>query len=87
MMMNPLIATNYVMNLSMLIDYLLKPYYIARAYWKYLFMPKYEGAEIRMEICKVCDFYKGGICTACGCILKVKTNDETQKCPEDLWPE
>ena len=53
-----------------------------------------KRANMRMRICKDCEFYSKGICKECGCILKAKTRcmfplDSEGKsiggCPEHKW--
>jgi len=39
----------------------------------------------RIDICKECDKYENGICTECGCILKVKAFLEAMSCPIGKW--
>lgn len=44
-----------------------------------------ELAEKRMEVCKTCDQYTGGFCSACFCFLKIKTKWVSSKCPLEKW--
>lgn len=41
--------------------------------------------ETRREICATCEFAKLGICTKCGCVLKMKTQFVAAKCPIGKW--
>jgi len=42
-------------------------------------------AKQRITICKNCEHYAEGRCKICGCVLKYKTQMETEKCPIDKW--
>jgi hypothetical protein len=43
--------------------------------------------DARLEICKVCEFYraKTNQCRKCGCFMKLKTKLEHAKCPIGKW--
>lgn len=44
-----------------------------------------EVISSRNEICNLCEFKDGEICTSCGCLLVVKTAHKESKCPEGKW--
>ncbi len=46
-----------------------------------------EQQEERLKICRACESYKLGICSSCGCLLKLKTLLPNTKCPKDKWKE
>jgi hypothetical protein len=39
----------------------------------------------RLKICHKCDERAGILCGICGCWLKAKTRDESEKCPLKKW--
>lgn len=39
----------------------------------------------RLEICKLCEHNKLGICDLCGCVLKAKTKAEDEVCSIGKW--
>jgi hypothetical protein len=39
----------------------------------------------RLEICKKCEHNKLGVCSKCGCILRLKTQWKSTKCPVGKW--
>lgn len=43
--------------------------------------------DARLEICKVCEFYRARTnqCRKCGCFMKLKTKLEHAKCPIGKW--
>ena len=43
--------------------------------------------DIRMDICKTCDWFrpKTQTCKKCGCFMKLKTTLEKAKCPIGKW--
>jgi len=43
------------------------------------------SAEDRMSICEECEHYLNGVCSVCGCVLKIKTKMDTEKCPINKW--
>ena len=58
--------------------------------FKWLGMGNVPGAlkraqRKRLTICEACEFQRHGICTKCGCVLKVKTWLHAEKCPIGLW--
>lgn len=46
-----------------------------------------EIIDARLEICKVCEFYRARTnqCRKCGCFMKLKTKLEHAKCPIGKW--
>jgi hypothetical protein len=46
-----------------------------------------EIVDARLEICKVCEFYRARTnqCRKCGCFMKLKTKLEHAKCPIGKW--
>jgi len=57
--------------------------------WKYyLFPPKISIQNLfsdRLAICNICEYNLCGICQACGCVIKAKTQSPTTLCPENKW--
>lgn len=41
--------------------------------------------EQRLAVCAKCEHNKLNICTKCGCILRLKTQWATTKCPAGKW--
>ena len=41
----------------------------------------------RAAVCEGCPNRKGDQCTACGCVLSIKTWMPAEHCPRDLWPK
>lgn len=41
--------------------------------------------EERLAICKACQHNKMGVCSKCGCVLRLKTQWKTTKCPVGKW--
>ena len=60
-------------------------WYIITAYFHYITGKRFEGRHDRRKICDICHFKKGIFCGQCGCIIKVKTNEENAECPESFW--
>jgi hypothetical protein len=55
-----------------------------------LLNPKEEHASeelrnSRMSICNSCPRLKLGVCTSCGCVMKLKTTLSRAVCPEGKW--
>jgi hypothetical protein len=51
-------------------------------------MPKLTDKETeirRKEICDSCEKSKLGVCTKCGCVLKLKVKFEQNTCPLNKW--
>jgi len=46
-----------------------------------------ELKEKRVNICQSCNFYKNGLCSVCGCIMKVKAGLIASTCPKGRWEE
>jgi len=46
-----------------------------------------EIIDARLEVCKVCEFYRARTnqCRKCGCFMKLKTKLEHAKCPIGKW--
>ncbi len=46
-----------------------------------------ELSDARLEICKLCEFYRARTnqCKKCGCFMKLKTKLENAKCPLGKW--
>ena len=45
-----------------------------------------QTEEARMAICNGCEAKNAiGMCTACGCVLKVKVKLQHSSCPMELW--
>lgn len=44
-----------------------------------------ETKKQRITICELCDHNKLGVCSKCGCIIHLKTQWKTAKCPIDKW--
>jgi hypothetical protein len=46
-----------------------------------------ELMEARLEICKMCEFYKAKTnrCGKCNCFMKLKTTLKDAKCPVGKW--
>ncbi len=46
-----------------------------------------ELMEARLEICKVCEFYKAKTnrCGKCNCFMKLKTTLKDARCPVGKW--
>ena len=42
-------------------------------------------ADKRMDICMLCPEYKNGVCSDCGCILRLKTKMLSENCPQNKW--
>lgn len=41
--------------------------------------------EHRFSKCGPCEFYKEGVCSACGCLAMSKIMLATEKCPKNFW--
>ena len=39
----------------------------------------------RNEVCKTCDANVAGLCTACSCVIALKTKLKKTECPLELW--
>jgi len=39
----------------------------------------------RLLTCWGCDFYRDGVCSACGCLTQAKVMLTTEKCPKNFW--
>jgi hypothetical protein len=48
-------------------------------------MASEETKKERLAICQKCEHNKIGMCSKCGCVLKLKTQWKTTKCPVDKW--
>ncbi len=46
-----------------------------------------EDQRARAAVCDGCPHRKGDQCTACGCVLSIKTWMPAEPCPHDLWPK
>jgi hypothetical protein len=46
---------------------------------------KEEILEKRLNICKDCANNKLGVCTKCGCVIKLKAWFLGEQCPIGLW--
>lgn len=44
-----------------------------------------QEIEARRLICNACEFKKGPMCGACGCLLIPKTKVADEKCPKGFW--
>lgn len=44
-----------------------------------------ETAEQRVAMCNVCDSYKDGVCSECGCVMVFKIKILTAACPKEKW--
>jgi len=40
-----------------------------------------EEANRKLDICRECEFYKGLLCSKCGCVMKVKVLLPGDTCP------
>lgn len=49
-----------------------------------VFVPP-KVADQRLSVCNGCALNSGGVCTACRCVLSVKTLLATEKCPTNKW--
>ena len=50
----------------------------------HLIAPEHIKQE-RLTICSTCENNIMNICSKCGCILKLKTQWASTKCPADKW--
>lgn len=53
-----------------------------------MFEDKIASEEIkneRLAICQSCQHNKLGVCSKCGCVLRLKTQWKTTKCPVGKW--
>tara|TARA_R110002020_G_scaffold15801_5_gene56401 strand:- start:8154 stop:8570 length:417 start_codon:yes stop_codon:yes gene_type:complete len=41
--------------------------------------------DARRAICNACEYKKGKICGACGCLLNAKTKLAKEQCPKGFW--
>lgn len=62
-----------------------KLFNILRGWLRYLFFPRSEMADKRLEICFDCDWRKGNTCGVCGCHLKAKAEVKEEECPLNRW--
>jgi len=44
-----------------------------------------ETQDKRTQICNSCDSNKLGVCTKCGCIIKLKVKWKISSCPLGKW--
>jgi hypothetical protein len=44
-----------------------------------------DEIDRRLEICNLCEFFKDGRCTICGCFMALKARLATGKCPKGKW--
>lgn len=58
---------------------------IAKGYSNYVKGTNKELSEGRLVECNVCENYKRGICTKCGCVIVVKTTVLDEHCPIGKW--
>jgi len=42
-------------------------------------------AHDRMTICLVCPEFDRGVCSDCGCVLRLKTKMLSENCPQNKW--
>jgi hypothetical protein len=64
--------------------------YIIQGWWNWLLDLvsdiKYKKEfDERLEICKICENNKHGICGICHCVLVAKTKSEDSECPVGKW--
>lgn len=45
-----------------------------------------EDQQARARVCETCPRRSGDQCTACGCVLSIKTWMPGEHCPQNLWP-
>ena len=45
-----------------------------------------DEQQRRAAVCEGCPYRKGDQCTACGCVLSIKTWMPAEHCPHNLWP-
>ena len=43
--------------------------------------------QARVAVCDGCPYRRGDQCTACGCVLSIKTWMPAEHCPHSLWPQ
>jgi hypothetical protein len=55
--------------------------------WAKAGMPlsKIETLQARLNTCKTCEHFKGGVCGKCGCIIFLKARLATSQCPIGKW--
>lgn len=55
--------------------------------WAKAGMPlsKLETLQVRLNTCKTCEHFKGGICDKCGCVIFIKARLATSQCPIGKW--
>ena len=41
--------------------------------------------DARYEICKLCQENKHGVCSVCGCVIRMKTMSEDSECQKGKW--
>ncbi len=71
---------------------------ITKAYMNHVNGVNKDISVMRMRICKgedsgqACEFYKRGICTACGCVIEIKSTLQDNECDggiccvKNKWP-
>lgn len=45
-----------------------------------------EVRKNRLASCELCLSYKAGVCTECGCVVKLKSKVASEECPLGKWP-
>ena len=46
-----------------------------------------EIRNSRLLSCELCSSLKAGVCTECGCVVKLKTKVASEECPLGKWPK
>ena len=46
-----------------------------------------EIVKARIETCNQCQYMVAGVCSMCGCHLRLKIKLESQKCPQGKWAQ
>ena len=41
--------------------------------------------EVRLDVCKSCDYLEAGTCLACGCYVELRAAVKKNKCPYKKW--
>ena len=59
---------------------------ICIGWYRYLFAKRSEKAQLRIDICGVCQFKKGRFCGVCFCELHAKAESDDD-CPKGYWPK
>ena len=44
-----------------------------------------EVYDLRLNICRQCDYLNEGTCNACGCYVELRAAAKTGRCPYNRW--